>query len=97
MNRSNGVRFTEQDVNHLGVLCSHISQIFSYIFREGLLAQLSQEKQTVISNFVKVMAHKHKEHMKHFFREILAFKFGKLNLLKNKIMRKYLDRHMKID
>ena len=51
----------------------------------------------MIANFVKVMAHKHKEHMKHFFREILAFKFGKLNLLKNKIMRKYLDRHMKID
>jgi hypothetical protein len=40
---------------------------------------------------------KHREHMKQFFREILAFKFGKLNLLKNKIMRKYLDRHMKID
>jgi hypothetical protein len=52
MNRANGIRFTEQDVNHLGVLCSHLSQIFTYIFREGLLAQLSLEK------------HKHKEHMK---------------------------------
>jgi len=41
MNRTNGIRFTEQDVTHLGVLCSHLSQIFTYIFREGLLAQLS--------------------------------------------------------
>ena len=97
MNRTNGIRFTEQDVNHLGVLCSHLSQIFTYIFREGLLAQLSQEKQEVITRFVKVLGDKHREHMKQFFREILAFKFGKLNLLKNKIMRKYLDRHMKID
>jgi hypothetical protein len=97
MNRANGIRFTEQDVSHLGVLCSHLSQIFTYIFREGLLAQLSQEKQAVLANFVKTLSHKHKDHMKHFFREILAFKFGKLNLLKNKIMRKYLDRHMKID
>lgn len=46
---------------------------------------------------MKVLSDKHREHMKQFFREILAFKFGKLNLLKNKIMRKYLDRHMKID
>jgi hypothetical protein len=51
-------------VNHLGVLCSHLSQIFTYIFREGLLAQLSLEKQAVIANFVKVLSHKHKEHMK---------------------------------
>jgi hypothetical protein len=64
MNRANGIRFTEQDVNHLGVLCSHLSQIFTYIFREGLLAQLSLEKQVVIANFVKVLSHKHKEHMK---------------------------------
>jgi hypothetical protein len=64
MNRANCIRFTEQDVNHLGVLCSHLSQIFTYIFREGLLAQLSLEKQAVIANFVKVLSHKHKEHMK---------------------------------
>jgi hypothetical protein len=64
MNRANSIRFTEQDVNHLGVLCSHLSQIFTYIFREGLLAQLSLEKQTVIANFVKVLSHKHREHMK---------------------------------
>ena len=35
--------------------------------------------------------------MKHFFRELLAFKYGKVNLLKNKIMRKHMDRHMRID
>lgn len=35
--------------------------------------------------------------MKHFFRELLQFKYGKVNLLKNKIMRKYMDRHMKMD
>ena len=35
--------------------------------------------------------------MKHFFRELLAFKYGKVNLLKNKIMRKHMDKHMRID
>jgi hypothetical protein len=35
--------------------------------------------------------------MKHFFRELLAFKYGKMNLLRNKIIRKHLDNHMKID
>jgi hypothetical protein len=35
--------------------------------------------------------------MRHFFRELLAFKMGKINLLKNKIIRKYLDRQMKVD
>jgi hypothetical protein len=43
------------------------------------------------------MNNKYKSHLKHFFREILQFKYGKINLLKNKIMRKYIDKHMKID
>jgi hypothetical protein len=45
----------------------------------------------------KFLSRKQKEHMKQFFRELLAFKYGKVNLLKNKIMRKHLDRHMRID
>ena len=35
--------------------------------------------------------------MRHFFRELLAFKYGKINLLKNKIMRKHMVRNMRID
>jgi hypothetical protein len=35
--------------------------------------------------------------MRDFFRELLQYKFGKINLLKNKILRKYMDRHMKVD
>ena len=84
-------------MNHLGVLCSHLSQIFTYIFREGLLAQFSEEQTTILKAFVAILDRKHKEHMRKFFREILAFKYGKINLLKNKIMRKYLDRHMIVD
>lgn len=46
---------------------------------------------------MQVMHKIHKGHMKDLFRELLAFKFGKVNLLKNKIVRKYMDRHMRID
>lgn len=69
----------------------------SHIFDKGLLGLFSEDQTSVISRFVKLMSNKHKNHMKHFFRELLMFKYGKINLLKNKIMRKYMDRHMKVD
>jgi len=50
-----------------------------------------------VHGLVKVLSRRHKEHLRHFFRELLAFKYGKINLLKNKIMRKHMDRHMRID
>ena len=57
----------------------------------------SEEHSTKLQGLVKILSNKHKSHMKHFFRELLEFKFGKINLLKNKIMRKYMDRHMRVD
>jgi hypothetical protein len=32
-----------------------------------------------------------------FFRSILEFRYGKYNMLKNKIIRKSIDNHYKID
>lgn len=57
----------------------------------------SEEEKSKLTYMLKVMNNKYKTHMKHFFRELLQFKYGKVNLLKNKIMRKYIDKHMKID
>ena len=57
----------------------------------------SEEEKSKLTYMLKVMNNKYKTHMKHFFRELLQFKYGKVNLLKNKIMRKYIDKHIKID
>ena len=95
--RANNIRFTEQDVEHLGLLSAHLSQVFSYIQSAGLLTMFTEAHSQVLQRLCKVLNGKYKGHMKHFFRELLAFKFGKINLLKNKIMRKYMDRHMKVD
>ena len=43
------------------------------------------------------MNRKYRQQMKYFFRELLQYQYGKVNLLKNKIMRKYMDKHMKVD
>lgn len=67
------------------------------MFSHRLLTKLTKEQAEQVQGLVKVLSRKHKEHMRHFFRELLAFKYGKINLLKNKIMRKHMDRHMRID
>jgi hypothetical protein len=69
----------------------------TYIARNGLLSQYTSEQTQHLQDFFKLLQRKHRSHMKHFFRELLQFKFGKVNLLKNKIMRKYIDKHMNLD
>ena len=46
---------------------------------------------------VKTIYKHEKSYYKQFFRELLLYRNGKVNMLKNKIIRKYIDRHMKID
>ena len=50
-----------------------------------------------VKHMVKVIDKKMKSYKKQFLRELLGYKYGKINVLKNKIVRKVLDRHMKID
>ena len=95
--RTSDVRFTEHDLSHLQLLCQQLSQVLAHVFTHRLLTKLSKEQAEQVQGLVKVLSRRHKEHLRHFFRELLAFKYGKINLLKNKIMRKHMDRHMRID
>ncbi|CDW76403.1 UNKNOWN [Stylonychia lemnae] len=95
--RQNNFKFVEQDAKHLVMLCDHLSQIFEYIHNEKFLQQLSTEQAKKLKKLVKTLAKKEKKHFKVFFQELLSYRWGKMNLLKNKIMRKFLDRHMQVD
>eukprot|EP00347_Sterkiella_histriomuscorum_P006294 403353320 len=97
MQRLNGFKFTEQDIKHLGMISDHLSQIFIHIETQNYLQQFSQDKLKGIEIVSKVLNRQVKHHYKGLFRELLAFKYGQQNLLKNKIMRKFLDRHLKVD
>jgi hypothetical protein len=63
MNRTSNISFTQQDVDHLGVLCAHLGQVVTHIFERGLLGLFSETQTELLTRFVNVLHHKHRGHM----------------------------------
>ena len=90
-------RFTEQDAVGLRVVCEQIGQILAQVNETNFLSTVSLSHFQGVYKLHEVINNKYKSYLKQFFFELIAIRYGKNVVLKNKILRRQLNQQLELD
>ena len=90
-------RFNEQDVATMQTVADQMAQVLHQVNDNNFLEELPIAKFKGVHQLADVFKKKHQSYLKHFFFELIAIRYGKNVVLKNKIIRKQLDHRMELD